>query len=99
MFLPDKNLVGCEKCMMEFKNCRLRKNDLLHYNQSRDRAKNQQLPANELRRGPITYFSINYSHHKNFYNFFEESVVNDFIESVYMRFVCTAQAKSKGMLK
>ena len=85
--------------MMEFKNCRLRKNHLLHYNQSGGRATNQQLPANELRCGPITYFSINYSHHKNFCNFFEESVVNDFIESVYVRFVCTVQAKSKGILK
>ena len=25
LFLPDNNLKSCEKCMMEFKNCRLKK--------------------------------------------------------------------------
>ena len=47
-FLPDNSLRRCENCMMEFKNCRLRKNYMFlpHYNQS---------GANLLRRGPITY--------------------------------------------
>ena len=84
--------------MMEFKNCRFRKNHmfLLHYYQSGGSAANQQLPASVLRRCPITYFTVNYSQHKNFYNFFEERVVDDFIELVYVRFVPAAQIKIEG---
>ena len=60
LFLPDNNLKRCEKCMIEFKNCRSKKNHifLFHYNQSGGSTTNQQLPINVLKRGPITYFSV-----------------------------------------
>ena len=34
-FLPDNNSKRCNSCMLEFKNCRLKKSNmfLLHYNQ------------------------------------------------------------------
>ena len=84
--------------MMEFENCGLRKNHmfLLHYNQSGGSATNQQPLTNVLGCGLITYFSINYNQRKNFYNFFEESIADDFIESVYVRFVPAAQVKIQG---
>ena len=36
LFLPDNNLKNCDRCMMEFKNCRVKKNHmfLFHYNQA-----------------------------------------------------------------
>ena len=98
LFLPDNNLKSCEKCMMEFKSCRLKKNHmfLFHYNQSGGNTLNQQLPVNTLKRGPITYFSINFDRHKNFYNLSEEIIVNDFIGSVYAQFVPAGESKIQG---
>ena len=32
--------------------------------------RNSTLPINVLKRGPITYYSINFNQHKNFYDFF-----------------------------
>ena len=46
---------------------------------------NQQLPVNVVTRGPVTFFSINYNDHKNFYDFFQD-VVDDFLQGVYNRF-------------
>ena len=44
------------------------------------------LPLNTLIRGPITNYSINFNQHKNFYDFFSASVVDDFLNSVYNSF-------------
>ena len=60
---------------------------LFHFNQSGCGRMNQQLPLNVLKRGPITYFSINFNQLKDFYNFSEESIVDDFLHAVYTRFV------------
>ena len=49
-----------------------------------------------LKRGPITYFRVNFNQHKNFYNFFEENIVDDFIDSVYVRFVPPGEIKIQG---
>lgn len=91
LFLADNNLKRFEKCMIEFENCGLRKN-----NQSGGSATNQQPLTNVLGCGLITCFSVNYNQHKNFYNFFEESIADDFIELVYVRFVPAAQVKIQG---
>ena len=40
-------------------------------------------PISVLRRGPITYYSINFSQHKNFCHFFSTRVVDSFLNSVY----------------
>ena len=75
--------------MMELKGCRLRKKHmfLFHYYQPGGSPINQQLPLHVLKRGPITYFIVNFNQHNNFYNFFEESIVDDFLRSVYAFFV------------
>ena len=44
------------------------------------------LPLNVLKRGPITYYSINFIQHKNFYDFFNSSTVDVFLDSVYETF-------------
>ena len=36
------------------------------------------LPQNVLKRGPLTYYSINFEQHKNFYDFFNSSMVDVF---------------------
>ena len=46
-------------------------------------SKRSTLPINILKRGSITYFSINFAQHKNFYDFFKSDVVDDFLQSVY----------------
>ena len=93
LFLPDNNLRRCEKCMMEFKNLRVRKNHmfLLHCNQSGGSRINQQLPVSVVDRGQITYYSINFDQHEKLYNFSEESIAYDFFDLVYARFVPVAQ--------
>ena len=57
---------------------------------------NQQLPVNVLKHGPITYFSINFIQHKGFYNFFEESIVDDFLGTVYAHLVPDGEIKIQG---
>ena len=88
LFSPNNISRRCDECKLEFKNFRLKKNHnlLLHYNQV-GRRRNQQLPINVLRRGPIFYYSINFDQHKNFYDFYDEKIVDDFLNSVYERFV------------
>ena len=46
-------------------------------------SKSTTLPINILKRGSITYFSINFTQHKNFYDFFTSDIVDDFLQSVY----------------
>ena len=51
---------------------------------------------NVLRKSPFKCFSVNYNQHKNFYNVFQESVVSDFLETVYARFTPDDQYKIEG---
>ena len=44
-------------------------------------------PINILRGGPTTYFSINFSQHERFYEFYNEDVVDSFLNSVKDVFV------------
>ena len=41
---------------------------------------NQQLPVNVLKRGPITYYSINFDQHKDFYDFLDERIFDRFFD-------------------
>ena len=76
------------KSKIEFEICRLKKihNFLFHYDQV-GCSRNQLLPINVVKRGPITYYSISFNQHREFYNFYEEQIVDDFLNSVYERFV------------
>ena len=67
---------------------------LFHYGQMGGNRGNGQLPLNILRRGPITYCTISYQEHKDFYNFFSE--IEDFLNSVYSRFNPDTDYKIQG---
>ena len=84
LFSPDTNSKRCEDCKMDFKSCRLKKN-LLHYNQVEGSIMNRQLPINVLRRGSSIYYTI-------------ESVIDDFLNSVYEHFVSGAVYKIQGYI-
>ena len=45
-----------------------------------------QLLVNILKRGPITYYSINSYQHKNLYDIFDEKIVDRFFNSVQRSF-------------
>ena len=59
---------------------------LVHYNQKGGPKANADLPLNVLQRGPITYYSINFNQHKNFYDFYNGDMVDDFLGVVYRTF-------------
>ena len=101
LFKPDTHYKGCNICKIDFENSRIRKNRmfLFHYNQMSGNRGNGQLPTNILRRGPINYFTISYDQHKNYYNFFEEQIVDDFLDSVYARFDPDDQYKIQGYVE
>ena len=46
-----------------------------------------QLPVNVIKLGPITQYRINFDQHEKFYDFFDESIVNEFLRTGYERFV------------
>ena len=72
---------------------------LFHFNQSGCGRMNQQLPLNVLKRGPITYFSINFNQLKDFYNFSEESTLMIFFMQFIHVLFLMVKLRFKGMLK
>ena len=46
-----------------------------------------QLPVNVIKLGPITQYRINFDQHEKFYDFFDGSIVIEFLRTVYERFV------------
>lgn len=51
------------------------------------------LPISVLRRGPITYYSNNFSQHRNFYDFFSTGVVESCLNSVYQGYRLDKETK------
>ena len=105
LFLPDTENVHskrCDECQMKFKNCRQKKNYsfLVHREQQVGGSTNQQLPQNILGRGVITYYSINYFQHKNFYDFFNaEKIVDNFLSTFKRSFVSNKKVKMQGYIE
>ena len=54
------------------------------------------LPINVLKRGPITYYSINFNQHKRFYDFITSGIVDAFLESIYEIYRPTKENKFQG---
>ena len=69
---------------------------LLHHGQMGGKRGNGQLPVNILKRGPITYYTITYEQHINFYDFFSDRIVEDFLNSVYSRYDPDKEDKIQG---
>ena len=86
LFLPDTLEKKCNFCDIFFKTCRQKKIHMFffHYGTKKQfgGSKRSTLPINILKRGSITYFSINFTQHKNFYDFCERYSW-DFLQSVY----------------
>ena len=71
---------------------------LFHYGtkQQIGGARISDLPLNIVKRGPITYYSINFNQHKTFYDFFSSDLVETFLNSVYQVFQPKKQCKFQG---
>ena len=64
-----------------FSNSRKKKNHMFlkHYKQQIDGSKNSvNAQLNILKRGIITYYSVNFDQHKSFYNFYSSDMIDDF---------------------
>ena len=100
--MPDTIEKTCQNCGVTFKNCRTKKVHmfLFHYDGKNKiggrRPSRSALPLNVLKRGSITYYSINFSQHKNFYDFYKSDVLDSFLDSVYKTFRPTKDCKFQG---
>ena len=54
------------------------------------------LTINILKRGPITYYPINFDQHKKFYDFFSNGIADAFLESVYEIYRPSKENKFQG---
>ena len=59
---------------------------LFHCRQQVGGKRSNTLPLSVLKRGPITYFSINFDQRKKFYDFFNGSAVDVFLDLVHQSF-------------
>ena len=100
LFLPDNILKSCDIYMNEIKNCRVKKNHmfLFHYNLSGGSRMNQQLPVSVVTRDSVTYFSINYNDHKNFF-FFKKMLSMIFCRESIIVLILVININFKDMLK
>ena len=70
---------------------------LVHREQQVGVSTNQQLLLNISKRGVITYYSINYFQHKNFYDFSDaEKIVDNFFRTFERFFVSNKKVKMYG---
>ena len=74
---------------------------LFHYGKNKQMGGNRTqrtstLPINVLNRGPITHYSINFTQHKNYYDFFSSGIVDAFLESVYGIYQPSKENKIQG---
>ena len=90
LFKPDTLEKKCKICRVNFDTARMAKKHmfLFHYctKQQIGGARVSDLPLNIISRGPITYYSINFDQHRNFYDFFSSDLVETFLNSVYQVF-------------
>ena len=74
---------------------------LFHYGKHKQMGGNRTLrtstfPINVLNCGPITLYSINFTKHKNYYDFFSSGTVDIFLESVYEIYRPSKENKIQG---
>ena len=83
---------------LSLKNQEAKKNHMFffHYGQMGGIRGNRQLPINILKRGLITYYTISYDQHKNYYDFFNEQIVDNFLSPVYNKFNPDKNCKIQG---
>ena len=60
---------------------------LYHYNQRGGaRQRSNDLPLNILKRGQITYYSVNFDQHKDYFDFHSTDMIDVFLDVVYHAF-------------
>ena len=84
LFQPNTSDRKCDFCILNFKKEEVM--FLFHYGQMGGSRGTCQLPLNVLKRRPITYYTIIYEQHRNFYDFFSDQIVEDCLNSVYSRY-------------
>ena len=87
LFLPDTFDKTCRICNVIFKSPRNKKKHmfLFHYGKHKQIGGNRtsKLPLNILNCGGIIHYSIDFSQHKNFYDFLSSDIIDAFLDSVY----------------
>ena len=97
--IENRYLRHCEECKFYFGTCRIKKNQcfLSHYQQSGGL---NNLLLNISKRSLITYYSINYFLHKNYYDFYDaKKTVNYFIFSVENKFVSNGKVNVQSPME
>ena len=87
LFLPDTFDKTCRICNVIFKSPRNKKKHmfLFHYGKHKQIGGNRtsKLPLNILNCGGIINYSINFSQHKNVYDFLSSDIIDVFLDSFY----------------
>ena len=101
LFEPDTVKRTCGICRAKFDNCRLKKKHMLlyRYGQQVGGSKAKDLPLNILKRGPITYHTINFDQHKKYCDFFSTDMIDVFLDSVYNAFKPKHVCKFQGYVE
>ena len=112
LFSLDNISKRYDECKTEFKSYRLKKKITIFcfHNNQVGGSRNQQLPINVLKHGPIIYYSINFDKHKKFYNFYEQQIVdisvnesfvpgNNFMIQGYVEFINYQQTEIVNLEK
>ena len=79
----------CIDCSVIFSTSRKKKNHMFlkHYKQQTGGSRNNvNAPLNILKRGIITYYSVNFDQHKSLYNFYSSDMAEDFLNIIYRTF-------------
>ena len=90
----------CKICRVNFDTARMAEKHMFLYHYGTKphigSARVSDLLLNINRRGPITYYSINFDQHKYFYNFCSGGLVETFLDSVYKVFHPKKECKFQG---
>ena len=86
----------CDKCKKSFNSCKEKENNVFLYYCQIEGA-NTVKPVKIYKQRPITYYSINFPQHSDFYKLFDnEKTVDNFIEAVRNEFVVTDNDEVEG---
>ena len=91
LFEPDTIDSVCHICNVKFETCRMKQNHMFiyHYSEKQSGGRLQRacdLPLNILKRGAITYCSVNFDNHKDSYDFHSSNMIDVFLDNVYLAF-------------
>ena len=83
LFTPSTVSKRCDQCKMGFRNYMVKKNHNFIHHYGHVGGARTQLPMNVPHQRKIKQYTIHFDQHKNFYDFFDEGIVDKFLKSVY----------------